>query len=69
LVSALFYVIYAIQALITAGNSGIAAGFSVTALVIGLFLVLLSAAWRPIRARVLTLLPISMSARLPVAAV
>lgn len=69
LVSALVYVIYAIQSLITAGNSGIAASFGVTALVIGLFLVLLSAAWRPIRARVLTLLPASLSARLPVAAV
>ena len=69
LVSALVYVIYAIEALLSAGNNGIAASFGVTALVIGLFLVLLSAAWRPIRARVLTLLPGTWSARLPVAAV
>jgi len=69
LVSALFYVIYAIQALVTAGDSGIAASFGITALVIGLFLVLLSAAWRPIRVRVLAFLPGSMSVRLPVAAV
>lgn len=69
LVSALVYVIYAIQALVTAGNGGIAASFGVTALAIGLFLVLLSAAWRPIRARVLALLPNTLSARLPVAAV
>ena len=41
---------------------------ALTALVIGGFLVLLSAAWRPIRARVVALLPPTLTARLPVAA-
>jgi hypothetical protein len=68
LVSALGYVIYAIEVLIGRGQ-GMSASFGVTALVIGLFLVLLSAAWRPIRARVLAMLPGSVSGRLPVAAV
>lgn len=67
LVSALFYVIYAIQHLV--GQGDLSASFGVTALVIGLFLVLLSAAWRPIRARVLALLPGGVAARLPASAV
>jgi hypothetical protein len=41
--------------------------FGLTALVIGLFLVLLSAAWRPVRGAVLNLLPAGLRARLPVA--
>lgn len=65
LVSALVYVIYAIQALIKSG--GLTADFGITALVIGVFLVGLSAAWRPIRSRVLALLPADMAARLPIA--
>jgi len=42
---------------------------ALTALVIGGFLVLLSAAWRPIRARVLLWLPGKLAMRLPVASV
>ncbi len=68
LVSALGYVIYAIQALIGSGGA-ISAGFGVTALIIGLFLVLLSAAWRPVRAAVLARLPATLTSRLPLAAV
>ncbi len=68
LVSALGYVIYAIQVLVGRGEA-LTASFGVTALVIGLFLVMLSAGWRPIRARVLGLLPGSVRQRLPVAAV
>ena len=68
LVSALFYVIYAIQALLAAGGA-VDTSLALTALVIGGFLVLLSAAWRPIRARVIALLPGSVTLRLPVAAI
>ena len=68
LVSALAYVIYAIQALVAAGG-GIETSFALTALVIGGFLVLLSAAWRSIRARVIAVLPAMVTARLPVATV
>ena len=68
LVSALGYVIYAIQSLIGSGGD-ISAGFGATTLIIGLFLVLLSAAWRPVRAAVLGLLPAGVRGRLPHAAV
>lgn len=64
LVSALAYVIYAINALV---GSGIGQGTGITALVLGLFLVLLSAAWRPIRRQLLTLLPRDLTLRLPAA--
>ncbi len=64
LVSALFYVIYAIQALLSAGGA-LDTSLALTALVIGGFLVLLSAAWRTIRARVLALLPLGVIGRLP----
>lgn len=67
LVSALGYVIYAVQALL-AGGGALSASFGTTALVIGVFLVALSAGWRPIRARVLALLPDGMRGRLPAAA-
>ncbi len=67
LVSALAYVIYAIQALVSAGGA-LDMSLALTALVIGGFLVLLSAAWRPIRARVIGLLPAGVTMRLPVAA-
>ena len=67
LVSALAYVIYAINALIGRGDS-ISGSFAITALIIGLFLVLLSAGWRPIRAKVLALLPSSITGQLPAAA-
>lgn len=66
LVSALGYVIYAVQALVGRGELGV--GFGTTALVIGGVLVLLSAAWRPIRARVLGVMPAAVRARVPLAA-
>jgi hypothetical protein len=68
LVSALVYVIYAIQALV-AGGASVGLSGALTALVIGGFLVMLSAAWRPIRARLLPLLPARLTAALPVASV
>ncbi|MBV8972743.1 MAG: hypothetical protein JO290_10675 [Sphingomonadaceae bacterium] len=68
LVSALAYVIYAIQALVAAGGA-LDLSLALTALVIGSFLVLLSAAWRSIRARVLAVLPGTLTARLPAATV
>jgi len=68
LVSALGYVIYAIRTLVQTGDN-LSLSFALTALVIGSFLVLLSAAWRPIRARVLALLPEPLTGRLPVASV
>ena len=67
LVSALGYVIYAINVLVGRGND-MSAGFGITALLIGLFLVLLSAAWRPVRGAVLGVLPPALRARLPIAA-
>ncbi|TRW17468.1 hypothetical protein [Glacieibacterium frigidum] len=67
LVSALGYVIYAIQALIGRGGE-FSASFGVTALLIGAFLVMLSAGWRPIRSRVIALLPAGVAGRLPAAA-
>ncbi len=67
LVSALGYVIYAIQALVAAGGA-LDTSLALTSLVIGGFLVLLSAAWRPIRARVVAALPTPVAARLPAAA-
>jgi hypothetical protein len=65
LVSALAYVVYAIQSLVASGGA-LDMSLALTALVIGSFLVLLSAAWRPIRARVLGALPGGIAARLPV---
>lgn len=67
LVSALVYVIYAIRTLLERGGD-MSAGFGLTALIIGLFLVLLSAAWRPVRRVVLGWLPDGVRARLPLAA-
>ncbi len=66
LVSALGYVIYAIQALVAAGGA-LDTSLALTALVIGGFLVLLSAAWRPVRARVVGILPATIAGHLPVA--
>lgn len=65
LVSALAYVIWAIQSLLEAGR-GVEASFGLTALLIGGFLVLLSAAWGAIRARVLGALPASLAERMPI---
>lgn len=67
LVSALAYVIYAVQSLIGAGGVANNQGAGLTALVLGSFLVLLSAGWRPIRAKVLGTLPVSLTDRLPAA--
>lgn len=64
LVSALGYVIYAVQTLLRQGDT-IGAEIGVTALVIGVFLVVLSAGWRPIRSWVLGLLPAGVTERLP----
>lgn len=68
LVSALAYVVYAIQSLVASGGA-LDTSLALTALVLGSFLVLLSAAWRPIRARVLAVLPGGLTARLPVVTV
>jgi hypothetical protein len=68
LVSALAYVVYAIQSLVASGGA-LDASLALTALVLGSFLVLLSAAWRPIRGRVLAVLPERLTARLPAATV
>ncbi|MCG2841566.1 hypothetical protein L6Q21_11295 [Sandaracinobacter sp. RS1-74] len=63
LVSALIYVLYSLQGLFSAGE--VAAAFGLTALLIGSFLVMLSAAWGALRARLLRALPPAWSARLP----
>ena len=64
IVSALFYVVYAIRNLVGQGDD-MSTGFGITTLIIGLFLVLLSAAWRPARALMVGLLPPSWRGRLP----
>jgi MFS family permease len=66
LVSALAYVLAAMSSLFKAAGS---AGFSfaLTALIIGSMLLLLSAFWHPVRARLIRLLPQRWRARLPVA--
>jgi hypothetical protein len=63
LVSALAYVIYALQGLFEAGQ--VAAGFGLTALVLGSFLVMLSAAWGALRRRLVQGLPPHWIQRLP----
>lgn len=63
LVSALAYVIYALQGLFEAGQ--VAAGFGLTALVLGSFLVMLSAAWGMLRRRLVQGLPPHWTDRLP----
>ena len=64
LVSALFYVVYAMVALFKAAGT-LSASFALTALVIGSALLLLSALWHRVRAAVLTLFPAGLRARLP----
>lgn len=65
LVSSLVYVLYALSALFrSAGAVGLS--LALTALVIGSALLLLSAFWQPIRARVVALLPPDWRAWLPV---
>ncbi|HIJ61668.1 MAG TPA: hypothetical protein HPQ04_03150 [Rhodospirillaceae bacterium] len=65
LVSALFYVLYAMTALFQVAGSS-SASFAFTALVIGSALLLLSAFWRHARRLVIGLLPPGLTARLPV---
>ncbi|TPE61177.1 hypothetical protein FJQ54_09810 [Sandaracinobacter neustonicus] len=65
LVSAMIYVLFALQSLFEAGR--VAAGFGLTALILGSFLVMLSAGWASLRRRLLAHLPAGWSARLPVA--
>jgi hypothetical protein len=65
LVSALFYVLYAMSALFRAAGS-LSASFALTALVIGAALLLLSAFWHKARAAVVALMPPGLRARLPV---
>ena len=64
LVSALFYVLYAISALFRAAGS-LNESFALTALIIGSALLLLSAFWHPVRTRILGALPGAIRARLP----
>jgi hypothetical protein len=63
LVSALVYVLYTLQGLFVAGE--VAAAFGLTALIIGSFLVMLSAAWGSLRRRLLAFLPPNLASRLP----
>ena len=63
LVSALVYVLLALQGLFAAGQ--VAAGFGLTALILGAFLIMLSAGWALLRRRLLAFLPDGWRARLP----
>ncbi|WP_199553566.1 hypothetical protein [Sandaracinobacteroides hominis] len=65
LVSALAYVLWALNGLFEAGEVATAWGF--TALILGSFLVMLSAAWGHLRRRLLAQLPAPWAARLPAA--
>jgi len=65
LVSALFYVVYAMAALFKAAGT-LSASFALTGLVIGAALLLLSAFWHKARALVVGLFPAGLRARLPV---
>lgn len=66
LVSALVYVLYTLQGLFASGE--VAAAFGLTALIIGSFLIMLSAAWGSLRRRLLAFLPAGLAERLPVPA-
>jgi hypothetical protein len=63
LVSALAYVLFALQGLFAAGQ--VATGFALTAFLLGSFLLMLSAAWGSLRRRLLASLPAPLAARLP----
>jgi hypothetical protein len=63
LVSALAYVIYALNGLFERGD--VATGFALTALILGGFLLMLSAAWGALRRRLLARLPAPLAGRLP----
>lgn len=64
LVSAMIYVLWALNGLFAAGK--VAAGFGLTALILGSFLVMLSAAWGLLRRHLLARVPAAWAARLPV---
>lgn len=66
LVSALSYVLYAISALVQAAGA-VGVNFSLTALVVGSGLLLLSAFWHTARRLVLGLVPDGLRARMPIA--
>lgn len=66
LVSALFYVLYAISALLQAAGA-LNVSLALTAMVVGSALLLLSAFWHPTRKIVLDLMPDGLRARMPVA--
>ena len=63
LVSALAYVLLAVRGLFAVGE--VAAGFGLTALILGSFLVMLSAAWGALRRRLLAALPVHWVRQLP----
>jgi hypothetical protein len=67
LVSGLAYMIFALQSLFRQ-TGDVDLGFALTCLMIGLFLVTLSAAWQRIRAAVMPLVPGYWAERLPVVA-
>ena len=67
LVSGLAYMIFALQSLFRQ-TGDVDLGFALTCLVIGLFLVTLSAGWQRIRATVMPLVPAPWAERLPVIA-
>ncbi|MDO9489260.1 MAG: hypothetical protein Q7J32_12870 [Sphingomonadaceae bacterium] len=67
LVSGLAYMIFALQSLFKQ-TGDVDLGFALTCLVIGLFLVSLSAAWQRIRAAVMPLVPAYWQERLPAVA-
>lgn len=67
LVSGLAYMIFALQSLFKQ-TGDVDLGFALTCLVIGLFLVSLSAAWQRIRAAVMPLVPAYWAERLPAVA-
>lgn len=67
LVSGLAYMIFALQSLFRQ-TGDVDLGFALTCLVIGLFLITLSAAWQRIRSSVMPLMPKDWAERLPVAA-
>ncbi|MCA3555175.1 hypothetical protein [Aestuariivirga sp.] len=64
LVSSLAYLAYAAGTLITAVGLH-SASFAVSTLAVGAVVLMLSAAWRPLRRAVMALLPASLRARLP----
>lgn len=66
LVSALFYVLYAISALLKAAGA-LNVSLGLTAAVVGSALLLLSAFWHPARRLVLALVPAGLRARVPAA--